>query len=137
MNGLPSTAWVAYDINAKNELGHKIDHRGRIERAIKAQIASDIEIMFAGLELSPTLVVQAVHKEMVTLHSDKQQKLLNELIWHKQATGVETAHERRYRLSVQFQGGWRYQIDNGELSKPYNTILEAKKACISAVIPMP
>ena len=130
-------ACVAYDINAKNELGHKIDHRGRIERAIKAQIASDIEIMFVGLELSPTLVVTAVHRETVLLHSDKQQRLLNELCWHKDPTGAETARERRYRLSVQFVDGWRYQIDNKELSKPYGTILEAKKACISAVIPMP
>lgn len=130
-------ACVAYDINAKNELGHKIDHRGRIERAIKAQIASDIEIMFVGLELSPTLVVTAVHRETVMLHSDKQQRLLNELCWHKDPTGAETARERRYRLSVQFVDGWRYQIDNKELSKPYGTILEAKKACISAVIPMP
>jgi hypothetical protein len=130
-------ACVAYDINAKNELGHKIDHRGRIERAIKAQIASDIEIMFVGLELSPTLVVHAVHKETVTLHSDKQQKLLNELVWHKDQAGSETTQERRYRLSVQPLGGsWVYRIDNGELSKPYNTILEAKKACISAVIPL-
>lgn len=56
--GLPITsAFVAYDINAKDELGYAINHRARIEKALREQAVIDFEIKFVGVERSGGTVI--------------------------------------------------------------------------------